>query len=310
VISVVIPVKNGGERLRRCLEAIRGQSIEDEVEVIVVDSGSTDGSQELARSLGAAVHEIPPEAFNHGATRTLGAQLAGGEIVVFTVDDALPVGDTWLEALTAPLRDEDDVAGTYSRQIAYDDAPPHQRFYIDYRYGPEARIQRAASPSELTVANTLFSDVSSAIRKSILERFPFANDIVIAEDLEWASRVLLAGYAIAYVPDSVVRHSHTYSLAGIFKRYFDQGAAAEHSYMAAGRSSPASVRGEGLAFVLRELGWLWRSGQRCHIPYALAHEATRYSAFRLGVRHRQVPRALRRRISRTSVYWEDSGASE
>ncbi|HET8592797.1 MAG TPA: glycosyltransferase, partial [Solirubrobacterales bacterium] len=75
MISVVIPVRNGGEPMRRCLEAIRAQEVADEVEIVVVDSGSTDGTQELARSFGARVHEIEPHEFNHGATRNLGARL-------------------------------------------------------------------------------------------------------------------------------------------------------------------------------------------------------------------------------------------
>jgi rhamnosyltransferase len=303
VISVVIPVRNGGEPMRRCLEAIRGQRVADEVEIVAVDSGSTDGTQDLVRSFEGRVHEIAPEDFNHGETRNLGARLAAGEIVVYTVDDALPTDERWLDRLTAPLRERNGIAGTYSRQVAYETAPPHQSFYIEHRYGPEARIQRASTPAELTVATVLFSNVSSAIRRPVLEEFPFASDIVIAEDLEWCTRVLLAGYEIAYVPDSVVRHSHDYTLRDALKRYFDQGAAAERSFMAGGRSSPAAVRGDGLRFVRGELSWLWRSGKRGAIPHTLAHEATRFAGFQLGVHHRHVPRWLRRRISRTAVYW-------
>jgi rhamnosyltransferase len=303
MISVVIPVRNGGESMRRCLDAIRGQDVADEVEILAVDSGSSDGTQDAVREFGGRVHEISPDEFNHGETRNLGARLARGEIVVFTVDDALPVDDRWLERLTAPLRKPNSLAGAYSRQVAQPGAPPHQRFYIDHRYGPEPRVQRASDPSDLTVANVLFSNVSSAIRRAVLEEFPFASDIVIAEDLEWCGRVLLAGYEVEYVPDSVVRHSHEYSLMDALKRYFDQGAAAERSFMAGDRTSPRSVRGEGLAFVRRELRWLWGTRQRAAIPQALAHEMTRYTGFQLGVHHRRIPAWLRRRISRTAVYW-------
>ncbi len=303
MISIVIPVRNGGAPMRRCLEAIRDQEIADDVEIVAVDSGSTDGTQDLVRAFGGRVHEIPGEQFNHGETRNLGARLAGGEIVVFTVDDALPVDARWLDRLTAPLREENRLAGAYARQIAYETAPPHQRLYIEHRYGSEPRLQRASGPDDLTVGNVLFSNVSSAIRREVLEEFPFASDIVIAEDLEWSARVLLAGYEIAYVPEAVVRHSHDYTLGDAFKRYFDQGAAAERSFMAGGRSSPRSVRGEGVEFVKREFAWLWRNGERGAIPYTLAHEATRFAGFQLGVHHRHVPRWLRKRISRTAVYW-------
>jgi rhamnosyltransferase len=307
VISVVIPVRDGGERIRHCLEAIRAQRTVDEVEIVVVDSGSVDGTQSLARSLGARVHEIPPGRFNHGGARNLGAQLARGDIVVFTVDDASPVGPDWLARLTAPLRRDGAVAGAYSRQIPYEDTPPYQRFYIDTRFGPTARVQRARDPSELSVDNVLFSNVASAIRRPVLESHPFATDIVIAEDLEWCARVLLAGHAVVYVPEAVVRHSHRYTLADAFRRYFDQGAAARRIYMARGRSSPRAVRGEGLAFVRRELGWLWQTGERLSIPAALAHEAARFLGFQVGAHYRAVPSPLRPRLSRTPVYWTQSG---
>lgn len=270
---------------------------------MAIDSGSTDGTQELVRSHGGRVHEIPPDDFNHGETRNLGARLARGQTVVFTVDDALPTDEHWLDRLTQPLREDNAFAGAYARQVAYDTAPPHQAFYIEHRYGPEPRTQRASRPEDLTLANVLFSNVASAIRRKVLEEFPFASDIVIAEDLEWCGRVLLAGYEIAYVPDAVVKHSHAYTLSDAMKRYFDQGAAAERTFMAGKRSSPRSVRGDGVEFVKRELAWLWRAGYRGAIPYALAHEATRFAGFQLGVHHRYVPGWLRKRVSRTPVYW-------
>ena len=312
VISVVIPVKDGGQSFRRCLQAIQSQKVREEIEIVVVDSGSTDGTREVARSFGARVHEIPSSEFNHGGTRNLGAELARGETIAFTVDDALPIGDGWLESLTAPLREESRLAGTYSRQVPNEDAPAHLRHYIEFRYGPTPRVQRAGSAAELTVATTLFSNVSSAIRRSVLGEIPFSDHIVTGEDLDWCGRVLLAGYEVAYVPDSVVRHSHRFTLASTFRRYFDQGAAAERTVLRAGPSSSRAVRSEGIRLVGRELAWMWRSGERRAIPYTIAWDATRYAGFRLGVHHRALPPSLRRRLSNVPSHWsaaEEAGGA-
>ncbi len=303
MISVVIPVRNGARTLSLMLDAIKRQVVDDDLEVIVVDSGSTDGTQELARSYGAIVHEIPAGEFNHGDTRNLGARIATGEIIVFTVDDALPLGTNWIEELIRPVLDVDRVVAAYSRQLPHGSAPPHQRFYIEDRYGPDPRIQAAQGEAELNLRTLLFSNVSSAIQRETLDEFPFAADIVIAEDQEWSRRLLVAGRSIAYAPASVVLHSHEYGLRDALGRYFDLGAAAERTFIATGRSSRA-IRSDGLAFVKREFRWLWRNRYRTAIPYAIAHEATRYGAFRLGVHHRLVPARLRPRISRTPVYWE------
>src|SRR6266545_5615602 len=118
VISVLIPVKNGGSDVRRCLERIAAQQLSVEVEVVVVDSGSTDGSVELARGFGATVHEIPPEAFDHGGTRNLAAERSRGDVLVFTSQDAYAEKDDWLERLVAPLAEGSDLAGVYGRQLA------------------------------------------------------------------------------------------------------------------------------------------------------------------------------------------------
>ena len=67
--------------------------------------------------------------------------------------------------------------------------------------------------------------------RSTWEAFPFADDIVMSEDQEWSRRVLLAGHAIGYEPAAAVHHSHTYSVEGAFRRFFDSGVSAERSYV-------------------------------------------------------------------------------
>lgn len=306
-ISIVIPVKNGGEKLRACLEAIRAQRAEG-FEVIVVDSGSTDGTPELARSLGARVHHIPPHEFNHGATRNLGAQLARGDILVFTVDDAVPLREDWLERLTAPLRDGSGIVAAYSRQVPREDAVPPERYFLGFLYGQEPRIQRAPGASDLSMDTTLFSNCGSAMTRSIWERFQFTDDIIISEDQEWSSRVLSAGYSIAYVPEAAIRHSHPYTMATAFKHFFDSGVSAERAYLAGGRASARVLRRNSLRYAVGELRWLWRTRQRSWIPYAIAYDVAKFAGLQLGRRYRLFPVWLRRRWSHLPIYWSAASA--
>ena len=158
MISVVIPVKDGGPDLDRCLAGIAAQQVDDDVEVVVVDSGSVDGSPERARAAGALVHEIPAEEFGHGRTRNLGVELAGGELVVFTSQDAVAADDHWLARLAAAARSGAEVAGAYGRQLPHPDARPPEVFFLDFLYGPEPRVQRLAparsSPSRRRSSRT------------------------------------------------------------------------------------------------------------------------------------------------------------
>jgi rhamnosyltransferase len=302
LISVIIPVRNGGEDLRRCLEAIGRQETGGEVEIVVIDSGSTDGSAELARSLGARVHEIRVEEFNHGATRNLGAGLAEGDVLVFTSQDAAAIGERWLERLVAPLADE-RVAGVYGRQLPHPEATPPERYFLDFLYGPGARVQEAAGTGQLSMETTLFSNVNAAIPRRVFERFPFVDDIVMSEDQEWARRALVAGYRLVYEPEAAVRHSHTYSLGSAFRRFFDSGASAERAYLAGGRPAGRVLRRAAARYGRGELGWLWRSGQRRWIPYAVLYELAKFAGLQLGAHHRRLPVGMKRRFSALPSYW-------
>ncbi len=280
MISVVIPVKDAGPDLQRCLRAIGDQRVDEDVEVVVVDSGSSDGSVEEARSFGARVHEIPPSEFNHGGTRNLGVSLARGDTIVFTSQDAHAEGPEWLARLTAPLGDP-RVAGAYGRQVAHEDASPSEHFFLDFLYGDRPRVQRRGPDGRVGPDATLFSNVNSAIRRDVFERFPFVEDIIMSEDQEWSARVVADGYLLHYVPDAVVRHSHPYTLRQAFRRFYESGLSARRSYLV--DSSVAELARLHLGYPFREIAWLVRTRQLRWIPRAVAYQAVKAAGLVLGV---------------------------
>jgi rhamnosyltransferase len=308
-ISIVIPVKNGGADLERCLEAIAAQKLPagEDVELVVVDSGSRDGSLELARRHGALVREIPPHEFNHGSSRNLGAAASSGELLVFISQDATPIGEGWLECLTAPLRDGERVGGVYGRQVANDDATPPERYFLDFLYGPAPRVQSAAGVHELSMETTLFSNANGAIRRSLWERFPFVEDIIMSEDQDWSRRALLDGWEIVYAPNAAVRHSHPYTLRSAFRRFFDSGASADRAYLAGERESSRVLRAAATRYARGEIGWLVRTGQARWIPYTVAYELAKGAGLVLGAHHEHLPLALKRRMSALPEHWSDAG---
>jgi len=309
MISVVIPVKDGGLDLVRCLEAIALQQVDEEVEVVVVDSGSTDGSAERARGLGARVHEILAEEFTHGGARNLGAELARGDVIVFTSQDAYAVDERWLAALVAPLRDDTAVAGVYGRQLPHQQAIPSERYFLDFLYGPEPRRQRLTDPDRLSFEATLFSNVNSAISRTVLERYPLAADVIMSEDQEWSRRVLLAGLEIVYEPNARVRHSHAYTVAGAFRRFFDSGVSADRAYVSEARSSRVALREASFRYALGEVSWLWRTGHRRWLPYAAVYESAKFAGLQLGLRHHRIPLPVKRRLSGLEGHWSDDQAA-
>ena len=308
MISIVIPVKNGGADLVRCLEAIARQRVDEEFEIVVVDSGSRDGSAGRAESFGARVHKIPPSEFHHGRTRNLGARLARGDTLVFTSQDAYAADESWLAHLTAPLRDGERLAGVYGRQLPHHDARPPERYFLDFLYGPEPRRQRLEEDEELSFEVTLFSNVNSAIRRQTWEAYPFADDIVMSEDQEWSRRVLRAGFGLVYAPDAAVHHSHAYSVVGAMRRFFDSGASAERSYVdEQGSSSKSALWKAGIRYGQGEIEWLWTTGQRRWIPYATVYELAKFAGLQLGRQHRLLPNPVKARLSQYPEYWGRPG---
>lgn len=217
LVSIVVPTLNGADTIHDLLVGIHSQRTSFEFEVVAVDSGSTDATVGFLQERGGArVLHVAPGSFNHGATRNLAIEAARGEIVALIVQDAFPASADWLERLVQPLRADLGLAGTYARQLPRPGASALTRHYLGQWLAarPEPRIASLAGEEELAALapieryrRCVFDNVSSAIRRSVWERHPFPVT-PIAEDVEWARTVLLAGHRLAYVPEAAVVHSH------------------------------------------------------------------------------------------------------
>jgi rhamnosyltransferase len=216
VVSVVIPTKNGAATLPGLLNMLRRQRTAFPFEIVAIDSGSTDGTVELLRSKVDQLVEIPATAFNHGSTRNEGVDRARGALIVLMVQDAIPQSEDWLAVLTAPLLADAGLAGTFARQQPRPGASAVTRHYLTRALAASGSARRLSvanrrafeslDPMARLIACT-FDNVCSCVRKSVWADHRF-RATPIAEDVEWARDVLLAGHRLAYVPEAVVIHSH------------------------------------------------------------------------------------------------------
>jgi rhamnosyltransferase len=209
------------------LAAVRTQETPRAVEIVAFDSGSSDGTVGLLREFGARITEIPPAEFNHGATRNQAIAAARAPLVVLLTQDAVPAHARWLEALLAPFADL-DVAGTYARQIPRADADALTRRALQawVAGSEERRVQRLPDRDSYLRLHPMeryrlcvFDDVCAAIRRSVWERIPY-EWAYFAEDLDWSTKVLEAGYSIVYEPAAAVVHSHDRSLRYEYRRTY------------------------------------------------------------------------------------------
>jgi rhamnosyltransferase len=229
--SVVIPTFEAGPGFEGLLSRLFSQRADFGYEVLVIDSGSTDSTVELAERHGATVHRIDPGGFDHGATRNLGASLSSGRYVAFLVQDALPADDGWLAAMVEDLDADESVAGVYGRQIPRPESSSLTRALM--RNWPTSRRERgeqfAVGPGpygELPPATrrslATFDNVSSCVRRSVWKRFPFERT-GFGEDLRWGKAVVEAGHKLVYEPRSAVLHSHERGPLYDLRRHYADG---------------------------------------------------------------------------------------
>lgn len=231
-ISVIIPTKNGGELFRESLEMIFSQEIGFQLEVIIIDSGSTDKTLEICTDYPVKLIQIPASSFGHSSTRNMGIAAARGEICVLTVQDAVAVDRKWLARLVEPMRQDKRVAGVFGQQVSTAGASLMDRcgkrlWYQEWRADWEHEYkQLPIDPGhwhQLSLEQkrryARFDNVNSCIRKSVWQKIPFP-DVSYAEDIAWAINTLSSGFSIFWQPNAKVFHSHNRSLAYEFKRSY------------------------------------------------------------------------------------------
>ena len=204
-LSVVIRTLNEEGPLDRCLTVLRAQPGGEELDIVVVDSGSTDGTREIATRFAARVVEIAPAMFDYSRALNLGIDAAHGELIISLSAHAMPREADWLARMSAPFADE-KVAAVGCRQEPWPDAEWRERLRIATTFPDVPAVFDAGA-----VERMVFSNVASCFRRSLWERFPFT--LPAAEDLDWARRVVGDGWSIVYEPSASVYHSHRDSVA-------------------------------------------------------------------------------------------------
>jgi rhamnosyltransferase len=216
LVSVIIPTLNAGPGFLELLEAIHAQQVPGGVQTVVIDSGSRDGTLDLAHQSGARVLSIPRRRFNHGLTRNWAIQESRGGFVALTVQDALPADEHWLSNLLDPLLQDSVVGASYGLQ----EAPASAGFLARVtsalwrNQNTYPLVKSVATPTTFDRMRPVerlelirFDNVTSCVRRGVWEKLPFPERDY-GEDMAWAKEALLAGFRIAYVPTARVWHCH------------------------------------------------------------------------------------------------------
>ncbi len=235
IVSVIIPVRDGGDRFRTVLDAIFAQRLQDgaTLEVIVADNASRDDSGTFARSRGARVFDVAQGAFSHGATRNEAFARATGSVLVFTVQDARMVEPRTLQTLVDAALADARTAAAFGRHVP---EPAHSiRAKIRVMHDPagqaEARLHGdgAHPPMLNNVFSAITREAAEAVARNAHRTAPFA-DIAFGEDMFFACEACALGMMIRYEPRAIVEHSHDRDEAYAWARaYIDAYAAVDRA---------------------------------------------------------------------------------
>ncbi|MEN8264823.1 MAG: glycosyltransferase [Nitrospirota bacterium] len=215
-VSILIRAKNEDKHIGQTLSVLFSQTYM-KFEVLIVDSGSTDRTLEIAREYPVKIYEIKPEDFTYGYSLNYGFERAEGDFVVNLSAHALPSSNDWLSTLIDNFND-DRVAAVMSNNLPNPDCNPFDRRGLLKKYAiPKQQI--SGGPPYI------FANYSSAVRKSVWEKVHYSETLSYAEDHDWALRVEALGYKIIYEPDAKTYHSHNETLKQIYRRSYMEASA-------------------------------------------------------------------------------------
>ena len=300
---VAIPLKNGGPVWRRAVDALVAERAHLGFGVLVIDSGSIDGSDDYAKAHGFEVLTIASDAYDHGATRNLAVREAdrrGFVWIVFLTHDCVVKPGSIANLLTE-LAKSDKIAIAYGRQLPRDTAKPVEQHARHFNYGPQALHKTLAMSSNLGFKTVFSSNSFAAYRLADLLAFGgFPEPVICSEDVFIAAKCIQAGKTVAYVAEAECEHSHAYTALQEAKRMFEVGVFhATHPWIL---KTFGKVSGEGLRFVRSELAFVWRLSPHL-VLHVIGRSGLKYLGYRLGLIYRFLPKSWCARLSVYQGYW-------
>lgn len=210
IISVVIRTLNEETHLFELLTAIAKQNSDGfHIETVIVDSGSTDRTLEIAKVFGCRVTHINKCDFSFGRSLNVGCQFAQGIYLVFISGHCIPTNDNWLKNMIKPLL-EGDVSYVYGRQIGRGATKFSERQLFS-KYFPDA--------SSVPQLGYFCNNANAAILRDVWQENPFNESLTGCEDMYLAKGLNIKGMLVGYVAEAVVYHIHDESWSNVKNRY-------------------------------------------------------------------------------------------
>jgi len=280
-VKVIVPTYNAGAQFPYFINVLKQQEGLCLLDVLIVDSTSTDNTIDLAKKSGFSLKIISHSNFSHGGTRAEFVEQTNADIIVFLTQDAILASDDSIAKLVSVFKDE-KIAAVYGRQIPKKDTNTFGAFARKFNYGECSFINTLEDKTTKGIKVAFFSDSFAAYRrKDLLAIGNFDKNLQYGEDTIAAAKLLLAGYKTAYCSEACVYHAHSFSILEEFNRYRETGAFhKEQNWLL---KEFGKAEGEGLKFVKSEIQYLINQGKFYLIPMAIIRNVAKYIGYWYGL---------------------------
>ncbi len=300
-IALIVPTYCAGKLWSEFWQALEHQTRYPDV-IQIIDSGSTDNTVAIAqahRHVSCTI--IDKTDFNHGGTRNLAVSMVEDvDILIFLTQDAILNDATALENILEIFEDK-DVAAVCGRQLPHHDANPIARHARLFNYPSVSSVKTKNDIPSLGIKTVFMSNSFAAYRACVYKEMGgFPLHTILAEDMYMAARMIQAGYKVAYCAEAAVRHSHNYTPAEEFKRYFDTGVFHETTSWI--QQDFGGAGGEGVRFVKSEIIYLLKHAPLWLIRAGITTVA-KLSGYKLGLRWRSLSLKQCKKLSMYKSYW-------
>lgn len=221
-VEIICPLYNAEQYIEDLDKSFKMQKNVEIKKISYILTKSKDNTEQILKEMNAQYYIVEPQNFSHSLSRENVAMKSNADILVFVTQDISIRADDWLEKLVKPIIDNESEA-SFSRQLTkYNNIEKYTR---EKNYPEESYVVSKKDLKEKGIKTFFFSDASSAIKTSIFKELNGydGKDLPTNEDMYIAYKIINNGYKIKYCSNSIIYHSHKFTLKQLYKRYYDTG---------------------------------------------------------------------------------------
>jgi len=303
-VNLFIPTLNAGPIWKEVLAGVAMQNYPIS-RLIVIDSGSTDGTLKLVNEENCDLILINKKDFDHGGTRQMAVEtFPDADVFVFLTQDAILAEPDAIAVMVQALEENSELGMVYGRQLPHKNAKVLETHARLFNYPAESKVRSLEDADRYGIRTISCSNSFAGYRKTAffaVNGFPTGS--ILGEDVLIAGKMLLDGWKLAYLSHSKIYHSHNYSATEEFKRYFDIGVFHVNNQWIFEKFGRAES--EGFKYLKSEFTYTLKHNPLL-IPKSLIATGAKLVGYKLGLHYRSLPLGFRKSFSMTKAYWNRS----